>query len=101
MSGRNFEYHPEAIKEAWDAYHWYEERSDSAAENFWQGLRRARLFVTKHPQAGSPYLHGTRYQRLKRFPYGLIYIQRDDLIVGVAVAHLKRRPGYWRERLAD
>jgi putative addiction module component (TIGR02574 family) len=29
------------------------------------------------------------------------YIERGERIIGVAVAHLKRRPGYWRHRLAD
>lgn len=99
MSDRAFEYHPDAIQEAWEAYHWYGERSELAAERFWQELRRAREWVTQNPLAGSPYLHGTRCRRLKRFPYGLIYIERADRIIGIAVAHLKRRPAYWRNRL--
>lgn len=99
MSDPQFEYHPEAITEAWEAFHWYEERSEVAAENFWQELRRARESVTQHPHSWSHFLYGTRCFRLKRFPYGLIYVVGDDRIVGVAVAHLKRRPGYWRDRI--
>jgi len=99
--GQVFEYHPEAIQEAWDAFHWYGERSEIAADNFWQELRSARQSVVKHPQSWIPYLHGTRCFKLKRFPYGLVYLERDDRILGVAVAHLQRRPGYWSERLAN
>ncbi|CAN5490471.1 hypothetical protein BH10PSE6_BH10PSE6_28480 [soil metagenome] len=37
--------------------------------------------------------------RLSRFPYGLIYtIDKYDVLV-LAVAHLHRRPDYWRDRL--
>jgi hypothetical protein len=31
----------------------------------------------------------------------LVYIERGEKIIGIAVAHLKRRPGYWRKRLKD
>lgn len=35
------------------------------------------------------------------FPYGIVYFVRDDEVLVVAYAHERRRPGYWRERLAD
>jgi plasmid stabilization system protein ParE len=101
MPSRVFEYHPEAVKEAWEAFHWYDERSEQAAKDFWQEIRRARLAITDQPQSGSPYFHGTRCRRLTRFSYGLVYVERTELLIGIAVAHLKRRPGYWRERLGD
>jgi plasmid stabilization system protein ParE len=101
MSGQAFEYHAEAIQEAWDAFHWYDERSDSAAESFWEELTSARQSVTRHPKSWAPYLHGTRFFKLKRFPYALVYIDQGDRIIGVAVAHLKRRPGYWQKRLVE
>jgi plasmid stabilization system protein ParE len=101
MSGQTFEYHPEAIKEAWHAFHWYDDRSENAADDFWEELRRARQSVTMHPQSWTPYLHGTRCFKLKRFPYALVYVERAEQLLGLAVAHLKRRPGYWRKRLSD
>lgn len=96
-----FEFHQEAILEAREATAWYAERSLIAASKFKNELRQAEASVTKHPSAWSPYLHGTRCFQLEHFPYGLVYIERADRIIGIAVAHLKRRPGYWRERLAD
>jgi plasmid stabilization system protein ParE len=96
-----FEYHSDAVLESWEAYRWYEARSENAAEAFWEELRRARRSVELHPRSWTPYLHGTRCLKLEHFPFALIYVERPDRIVGVAVAHLKRRPGYWRARLAD
>jgi hypothetical protein len=36
---------------------------------------------------------------LHRFPYLLIYREREDGVIQIlAVAHTSRRPGYWKER---
>jgi hypothetical protein len=41
---------------------------------------------------------GARRCRLKRFPYNVVYYDTADEIWIVAVAHQKRKPGYWTER---
>jgi hypothetical protein len=41
---------------------------------------------------------GLRRAVLSRFPYGLVYGQKPDSIVVVAVAHLHREPRYWIDR---
>jgi hypothetical protein len=96
-----FEFHHEAILEARKAADWYAERSFDAASKFKLELRQAEDSVTKHPSSWMRYLHGTRCFKLDSFPYALVYIERGDRIVGIAVAHLKQRPGYWRQRLKD
>ncbi len=101
MQLRRFEYHPDAILEAHHAFHWYAERSDQAAEHFWEELVRARNLVSERPHSWTPYFHGTRCFKLRKYPYGLVFIEREDKIVGLAVCHFRRRPGYWRERLAN
>ena len=42
--------------------------------------------------------HGTRRVVLLRFPYSLFCRVRGEETVIVAVAHQKRRPGYWSGR---
>jgi hypothetical protein len=40
--------------------------------------------------------------RLRRFPYILYYhVVDDSLALVLAVAHARRRPGYWRRRLTN
>jgi hypothetical protein len=34
---------------------------------------------------------------LDRFPYVIFFAQERDHVLVVAIAHAKRRPGYWRE----
>jgi hypothetical protein len=68
---------------------------------FKKELRQAERLVKQHPEEWMTYLHGTRCYLFDRFPFALVYIERGEKIIGIAVAHLKRRPGYWRKRLAD
>jgi hypothetical protein len=35
---------------------------------------------------------------LRRFPFGLVYRLGVEEVQVVAVAHLHRRPGYWKSR---
>ena len=37
---------------------------------------------------------------LARFPFAVGYIVQADDVIVVAIAHLRRRPGYWFGRLA-
>ena len=39
-----------------------------------------------------------RRHLVRKFPFGIIYRIEPENIVIIAVAHLRRRPGYWRKR---
>jgi len=45
--------------------------------------------------------HGTRRHLARRFPYAVVFAERPDRLLIIAVAHCKRHPDYWRERLPD
>lgn len=50
-----------------------------------------------HPRyPGSPDL---RFVKLRSFPYLVLYRVGPDRVEIIAVAHAKRRPGYWEDRL--
>jgi len=55
--------------------------------------------ITTTPELYRVWRHGARRHFGHKFPYALIYIERPEFVLIVAVAHFKRRPGYWRERL--
>ena len=42
-----------------------------------------------------------RSKGVSGFPYRVVYFVQGDLLTIVAVAHAKRRPGYWRDRVAS
>ena len=78
--------HPDARAELRAARNWYYERSPLSAFAFAQ--------TVTFPLAA----HGTRKFVLQRFPFNIFYRTRENEIVIVAVAHQKRRPGYWSSR---
>ena len=90
--------HPAAVNEARNAYRWYRRRSPQAASRFQAALEAALEQIAQSPDRYPVYLHGTRFRLLRRFPYIVVYRQLADRLQVVAVAHGRRRPGYWKRR---
>ena len=93
--------HPKAIQELREAFSRYASISKELAERF---LREAGTGANKYSAFqlhGRPASFRTRKYILKKFPYQLVYREKQDQIDIVAVAHHKRRAGYWRKRLKD
>jgi plasmid stabilization system protein ParE len=59
----------------------------------------ARDFVLQFPNSGRPGPLGTRSWKISGFRYHIVYVIRGDVIFIIAIAHDRRRPGYWRSRL--
>src|SRR5438093_505671 len=92
------EFHPLAADEAEAAERWYRERNETASTRFRRELDRAVDLISQRAEAGSPYLGNTRRILLRRFPFFVVYRMTREHAQVVAVAHARRRPGYWRER---
>ena len=92
-------FHPAAAEEAAAAYEWYAQRSLVAARGFREELRHAVEAVAKAPDRWPQYGIRARRYLFPRFPFGLVYRLRDGEVEVLAVAHGKRRPGYWRHRM--
>lgn len=99
MHPRLIELHPEAIAEARAARQWYAERSSVAADAFMAELDLAIDRIYQWPDRWAACLHGTRRYLLKRFPYLVVDRSTADRLQVIAVAHGKRKPGYWHHRI--
>ena len=93
------ELHPAAIEEAHSARLWYATRSGVAGDAFMAEIDTAIEHICESPQRWAKYLHDTRRYLLRRFPYVVVYREVDDHVQVLAIAHGKRRPGYWRSRM--
>jgi plasmid stabilization system protein ParE len=100
MPGKPVEFHPEAFEDAAAAFGWYCERSDTAAAGFLRELEHGVAAIAEAPQRWPPGAAGTRRFLLKRFPLSLVYREQATSIQIIAVAHGRRRPGYWKHRSA-
>src|SRR2546426_179240 len=78
---------------------WYERRERGLGESFEDAVTEVEAFIARNPQLGTPYRRGTRKWVVPVFPYSVIYREEADRIMVFAVAHAKRRPGYWLRRL--
>ena len=100
MSPLQIVVHPEAVAEARAAAEWYRERSALAADAFLAELDRAVQKIADNPEMYPPYVRGTRRYLLQRFPFYLVYRKVAEKLEVVAIPHGRRRPGYWKKRIA-
>jgi plasmid stabilization system protein ParE len=93
-----FGFHPEAEAELIEAVAFYERAEPSLGEEFSLEVRAAMRNALSYPNAW-PVLEGdVRRCLVNRFPYGILYSVEPDRIFVLAMMHLHRRPGYWKER---
>ena len=95
---------PEVSDELAEAALWYEAKQPGLGEDL-----LAEIAVTLQVVGGRPRsfprlqdVHTTREIRralLARFPFALVFLVRSDEVRILAVAHAKRRPGYWLSRV--
>ena len=96
-------FHPDAVAEATAAGDWYETQRPGLGADFASEVERALDMISETPETWPvwPGLRGTVELRrflLPRFPFALAYLVRSDEVVVLAVAHTRRRPGYWLGR---
>ena len=93
------DFHPLARSEADAAFDYYRERSPRAAEAFYLELEVGCSAIQESPTTWPEYLWGTRCYLLRRFPFVIVYRMAEHQIEIIAVAHGRRKPGYWASRL--
>jgi plasmid stabilization system protein ParE len=89
----------DAETEASDAERYYSSISPILGLDFVDVLDSALARLRAFPEIGAPHLEGTRRLPLDRFPLNLVYTLAERELVIVAVAHQRRLPGYWSNRL--
>ncbi len=77
---------------------WYHERSHIAARAFTTEISWAIRVIQESPTRWKRHIKNTHKFELNHFPFSIIYRINEDSIEIVAVAHQRRRPGYWRKR---
>lgn len=91
--------HPLAWLEIEGGDDWYRQRSPQAGTDFVIEVFYAIEGIREAPRRWPEHLHGTRRFVLDRFPFAIVYLDTDEVVNIVAVAHGKRKPGYWKQRL--
>ncbi|HCH24524.1 MAG TPA: plasmid stabilization protein [Oceanospirillaceae bacterium] len=87
-----------AVKELDEAFVYYQSIVDGLGYEFVSevehSITRIKHFPTAYPLIGSQ----SRRCLIHRFPYGLIYQERNEEILIIAISNLHRKPKYWVSR---
>lgn len=75
-----------------------EHASPRIAQAFLDDFRHARQRVAEYPEIGTRVSKRLRLLPLRHFPYSLIYRLSAEALIIQAIAHQRRRPGYWAGR---
>lgn len=92
------EFHPDALQELLQACSWYEEQAPSLGGELAREIERDIQSIQKFPHMWPLSQPGIRRFFVHRFPFSIIYRTRQERLQIIAVMHLKRKPGYWKNR---
>jgi plasmid stabilization system protein ParE len=92
------EFHPEAGAELIAAAQFYEQNAENLGFDLLAAVERTYQRLIEFPDSGHPFGRRLRRVLVPGFPYALLYRAEPERIFVVAVAHVHRRPGYWRRR---
>ncbi len=93
---------PEAEEELAAAAIWYEARRVGLGAELIAAVDRAVDAIVQAPQSFPLWRSDRPYRRsvLQRFPFIIFFRHEGEDVIIVAVAHARRRPGYWARRTA-
>jgi plasmid stabilization system protein ParE len=97
-TARTLAFTPEAEDDLVQARAWYSQISPALADRFSRAVDDGCRLIVQQPLAWPLRAGELRKLVLKRFPYSLLFRVRGDTVTVAAVAHHKRRPGFWRDR---
>lgn len=93
-----FYFHEFAEVELDRAVQFYEDCRRGLGLEFAQEVYAAIARVTQYPDAWSLMSKNTRRCLVNRFPFGVVYRLKSDCVHIIAIADLRRQPGYWLDR---
>lgn len=97
----NIEFLESAQYELDDAVEYYNQQKDDLGYEFLSEVVDSLSRIAEYPKAWQQLTDRTRRCLIHRFPYGIIYQNRNDVILVVAISNLHRKPEYWQNRIEN
>jgi len=93
-----YSFHPDAEAELNASVDYYEEYKTDLGLEFAHEVYKTIQRIIEFPNAWQKLDRDIRRCLTNRFPFGIIYYQRDNEIIILAVMQLQRKPNYWESR---
>ena len=92
------EFLDEATGELIEAAIWYEAKESGLGVRFRDEIARVVNRITEDPLLWRERASGYRRVNCPVFPYFIPYFIREQKIIIAAIAHDRRKPGYWQNQ---
>lgn len=97
----NVDVHPGAAAEFDEADDWYADVNPNVAANFRNAVYDALRRIGNQPLS-FPVVEATlRRCVLRNFPYVILFDDSGQRPRVLAIAHTRRKPGYWKDRVGE
>ncbi|PSN11713.1 addiction module toxin RelE [filamentous cyanobacterium CCT1] len=90
---------PQAELDIQAAFEWYETQTPGLGSEFIRAVDASLSGIGRSPFGYPKVYKQARRALIRRFPYGLLFVVEQELIVVVACFHGKRNPQSWQDRL--
>ena len=91
--------HPQADAEFLLAQQRYTDASPLLGRRFYDQITGVFRRIIEHPLRYKQFDPPARRLFANGFPYAVTHVAKPDAIWIIAVMHVRREPGYWKERL--
>ncbi len=88
----------EAFRELDETVRFYNGKRVGLGFEFASEIRKTIERIKKYPSAWPVISANIRRSLVNRFPYAVLYSMIDGSVLIVAIMHLRRKPGYWKNR---
>lgn len=91
--------HTEAIREFDNAIAYYEAQKVGLGLDLLSEVEQVLGNIQQNPNLGTQHtIAQVRRYVLQRFPYLVFYVEFEEFIWIIAIAHGRRKPDYWKKR---
>ena len=87
-----------AIREIGEAYEWYEDQVPGLGTELLAALAAQFGIIAQSPRLYPETQRGVHRALLSRFPYGVFYATKADIVSVLGVVHTSRHPRRWPRR---
>lgn len=98
---KRYRFLEEADAEFQEQIRYYDKQVAGLGDKFIADVDAIVNAIRRYPESGALVSQILRKRVLRVFKHSVLYIDKPDEIIIVAVAPHRRRPGYWRKRLKN